>query len=99
METTEKPSKRKKRRKSRKPHVRKGWLRYHLKRQCKTCYWCNTKLTIRTATLDHFIPISKGGPDKFENTVGACAKCNNAKSNMMPFEFIMKRNKNDPDNS
>ena len=33
------------------------------------------------ATIDHVDPLSKGGPDVFENTVAACEPCNTYKAN------------------
>lgn len=41
-------------------------------------------LLIRTATIDHFIPLSKGGADARENMVLACACCNDAKAARLP---------------
>ena len=45
------------------------------------CQYCDIDLTYATATLDHVLPISKGGDTSFENVVTACQPCNSAKGN------------------
>ncbi len=42
------------------------------------CWWCGVMTDL---TIDHVIPISKGGNDSKENVVGACATCNVQKFN------------------
>lgn len=62
------------------------------------CYYCKTKLSIRKkshrnpVTIDHYIPLSKGGFDDYDNKVPACRKCNNEKGDLMPEEFFKKLN-------
>lgn len=56
---------------------RKRWI---FRRQ-KFCWWCNTKLTLKTATVDHLIPLSRGGSNGTDNLVLACAPCNKARGN------------------
>ena len=46
-----------------------------------TCQYCGDELTTKTATMDHVLPISKGGKTNFENIVAACPKCNAGKGN------------------
>jgi CRISPR/Cas system Type II protein with McrA/HNH and RuvC-like nuclease domain len=56
-------------------------------RQDGYCYYCGVKMvrypTVMNMpdkfTVDHIIPISKGGKKDDENLVGACNQCNNAK--------------------
>lgn len=43
------------------------------------CAYCDSHLE-RQATLDHVIPVSRGGPTCRSNLVAACASCNVAKS-------------------
>lgn len=38
--------------------------------------------------LDHIIPVAKGGADTRTNVIGACALCNQTKSDMDPEEWI-----------
>lgn len=62
------------------------------------CYYCRRQLVLRRkkhrepVTIDHYIPLSRGGFDEFENMVPACRKCNNAKADLLPEEFDIKRN-------
>jgi 5-methylcytosine-specific restriction endonuclease McrA len=46
-----------------------------------TCQYCFTPVTGKTATLDHVLPISKGGKTNWENSTTACGPCNGAKGN------------------
>ena len=41
-------------------------------------------------TLDHVVPISRGGETTWENVVTACKKCNNKKGNQMLYETRLK---------
>jgi 5-methylcytosine-specific restriction endonuclease McrA len=43
----------------------------------------------RMATVDHVVPLSRGGPSEAENLVIACYDCNQRKSNMIPEEAGM----------
>lgn len=44
------------------------------------CQYCGTHIDGKAATLDHVLPVSKGGKTTWENTVAACAPCNSAKA-------------------
>jgi len=44
-----------------------------------SCQYCGTAVNKRTATLDHVIPVSKGGKSVWENAVTACGPCNSRK--------------------
>lgn len=48
------------------------------------CYWCDIPLTKATATLDHVIPLSRGGLNNDNNYVLACEPCNIKRGNSMP---------------
>ena len=41
-----------------------------------TCQYCGHKVERKLSTLDHVLPVSKGGKTTWENTVTACAPCN-----------------------
>ena len=41
-------------------------------------------------TVDHILPISRGGKNTWGNTVCACASCNQRKANRLPHEASMK---------
>jgi hypothetical protein len=44
------------------------------------CQYCGEKVSQQNATLDHFIPQSKGGDDSKENLRTCCLLCNSIKS-------------------
>jgi 5-methylcytosine-specific restriction endonuclease McrA len=44
------------------------------------CQYCNAKLEKRHCTLDHVLPISKGGKTSWDNSVTSCNPCNSKKS-------------------
>jgi len=56
------------------------------------CAYCGIKS--KSLTVDHVIPLSRGGKSNFENCVAACKKCNAKKGNKLPSEihmYIQKR--------
>lgn len=40
------------------------------------CSYCGEELTSESRTLDHVVPLSKGGPHSTDNVVPACRSCN-----------------------
>lgn len=46
------------------------------------CKYCGSVLTIKTMTLDHKIPKSKGGVNTDDNLFACCYNCNMLKANM-----------------
>lgn len=54
------------------------------------CQYCSTRVTLKTGTIDHFVPKSKGGQHIWKNVVLACTKCNQKKGNKMPVNFHLK---------
>lgn len=53
------------------------------------CVYCGTKESIvGELTIDHIIPISKGGSGTAENLVKACKSCNSKKTNKDLVEFL-----------
>jgi len=44
------------------------------------CQYCGTPVTDVTATLDHVLPVSKGGKTTWENSTTACKPCNYRKA-------------------
>jgi len=43
------------------------------------CQYCGDHLDKRECTLDHVLPVSKGGKSTFENSTTACGPCNAGK--------------------
>ena len=58
-----------------------------MKRAPKHCYWCECKLTIRTMSIDHYVPLSKGGAHALSNLVPSCLSCNKKKNAKDPLKF------------
>lgn len=56
------------------------------KRDNYECVYCGCS-NIKTLTLDHVIPQSKGGKNTFENVVTACRKCNGEKADLSLEEY------------
>lgn len=50
-------------------------------RDLYTCQYCSNSFQRKHLTLDHVIPISKGGKTNWENIVAACQRCNTIKGN------------------
>lgn len=49
------------------------------------CFYCQSDAT----TIDHMIPVSRGGSDDLVNLVGACERCNHEKGDMSIDEYII----------
>jgi hypothetical protein len=48
------------------------------------CFWCGHELPKEAITVDHYIPLSKGGSNNTENLRIACYGCNQKRGNAMP---------------
>ncbi len=57
-----------------------------LKRDNHSCQYCGRN---KHLTLDHVIPVSKGGQHKWDNVVTACESCNQRKRDRTPLEAGM----------
>lgn len=58
-----------------------------VKRDGLTCYLCGKLLTINQATIDHVLPLVRGGCHKPENAKIACQKCNFSKHSKTLTEY------------
>lgn len=54
--------------------------------QKKVCYWCGKRCP-KNYHIDHYQPLSKGGPHETENLVIACKQCNTRKNAKDPYDF------------
>lgn len=54
-----------------------------LKRDHFRCFYCGDPAT----TVDHLVPVIRGGTDDESNLVAACAGCNGTKGDRTPSEF------------
>ena len=53
-----------------------------IKRDRKICQFCGLKLCNNEVTIDHIIPLSRGGSNSFTNCVVACRPCNDYKADI-----------------
>lgn len=53
------------------------------------CIFCEYSLSFNEATIEHIIPISKGGTNAMENLTISCKSCNNNRKSM-PFDYWKK---------
>jgi 5-methylcytosine-specific restriction endonuclease McrA len=74
--------------------VRFSRANVHLRDSGK-CQYCGISVTGRESTLDHVMPVSKGGKTTWENCVTACAPCNSHKSDKLGFKPRIKPYKPD----
>lgn len=54
------------------------------------CQYCGHKFPTSELSLDHVVPLSRGGVSAWENVVCACLACNVRKGNRTPGEAMMK---------
>lgn len=55
------------------------------------CQYCGVHGTAPELTIDHVIPVSRGGnPSSWENQVVACKRCNSRKANHLPGEVHLR---------
>lgn len=52
-----------------------------IKKSDERCAHCGKPISVKTMTVEHVIPISKGGTNELENLVALCECCNKEKSN------------------
>lgn len=55
------------------------------------CYLCQQSMTYRQATIDHVIPLSKGGADDISNYKLTHPRCNLEKGNMLLEVYLIWR--------
>ncbi|MCX7822758.1 MAG: HNH endonuclease [Syntrophobacterales bacterium] len=51
------------------------------------CYYCGTIVEPGELTMDHVVPIIRGGRSTKSNIVPACKSCNSKKKYWLPFEW------------
>ncbi len=59
------------------------------KRKCAKglCHYCGRQIPPKALTMDHIVPIARGGRSTKGNVVPACKECNNAKKQLLPMEW------------
>ena len=61
------------------------WWKQRLSRG--TCYYCGHRFAPDELTMDHIIPLIRGGKSTKNNLAPACKDCNNKKKHMLPMEW------------
>ena len=59
-----------------------------VKEENTTCYYCGDSLKSKNRTIDHKIPISRGGQTTLDNLVVSCKRCNEEKGMMNDEEYL-----------
>ena len=59
------------------------------KRKCAEgkCYYCEKEVQPGDLTMDHIVPIIRGGKSTKNNVVPACKECNTKKKHSLPVEW------------
>jgi len=75
---------RRERRKARELRQTQWW-----KRRCAkgVCFYCERPTPARQLTMDHIVPLARGGRSTRGNCVPACKACNNRKKSLLPMEW------------
>ena len=51
------------------------------------CYYCGSSVGPSNLTMDHVVPLIRGGRSVKGNLVPACKECNNRKKYLLPMEW------------
>lgn len=51
------------------------------------CYYCGREVGRENLTMDHIVPLSRGGTSTKGNIVACCKECNNRKKYLLPLEW------------
>ena len=54
------------------------------------CYYCKEKFPADELTLDHIVPVARGGRSTRGNMVVCCLDCNQQKKFLTPAEMILR---------
>lgn len=57
------------------------------KRSTGICHYCGNKFPPKELTMDHIVPISRGGRSVKGNIVPCCKECNTKKRQLLPLEW------------
>ena len=59
------------------------------KRRCARarCHYCGRATPAKALTMDHIVPLARGGRTTKGNVVPACKQCNTAKKQLLPMEW------------
>lgn len=74
----------KERAKARELRKTRWWQR---KTAAGVCYYCGRKVGFVNLTMDHVLPLSRGGRSTRDNLVPCCKECNNRKKGSLTIEW------------
>ncbi|MGH7826500.1 MAG: HNH endonuclease [Candidatus Binatia bacterium] len=74
---------RRERKKARELRATQWWKR---KRSAGICHHCKERFPPKDLTIDHVVPIIRGGKSSKGNVVPSCKKCNAERKYRLPFE-------------
>ena len=57
------------------------------RRSAGKCHYCGNKVSPRELTMDHIVPIVRGGKSTKGNVVPACKTCNNKKKHSLLMDW------------
>ena len=57
------------------------------KRSTGICHYCGNKFAAAELTMDHLVPLVRGGRSTKGNVVPACKECNTKKKHQLPSEW------------
>ncbi len=55
------------------------------------CHYCSQKFAKQDLTMDHVIPVIRGGKSTKSNVVVSCKKCNSEKKYLTPYEMAAQK--------
>ena len=53
------------------------------------CHYCGRKFPPEELTMDHIVPVARGGKSTRGNIVAACRDCNQKKKYLTPVEMLL----------
>jgi 5-methylcytosine-specific restriction protein A len=51
------------------------------------CHYCGRRVSPKALTMDHVVPLVRGGRSVRGNAVPACKECNSKKQSLLPWEW------------
>lgn len=55
------------------------------------CHYCQNPFDAKDLTMDHVLPIVRGGKSAKGNVVVSCKKCNSEKTHKTPVEILLEQ--------
>jgi 5-methylcytosine-specific restriction endonuclease McrA len=68
--------------------VKNGYRRQVFNKQNGICAMCGKRIYFYDFTVDHIIPVSKGGKNTLDNMEAMCYTCNHMKADILKTDFL-----------